>query len=73
MGKVVVYTLMRILPEIGKLHRKEIAALVGVAPMNRDIGSYRGKRRVSGGRGKVRTVPFAALHDNCRDVDYGPI
>lgn len=33
----------RVLPEIGKLHRKEIAALVGVAPMNRDIGSYRGK------------------------------
>ena len=43
MGKVLAYTLMRVLPEIGKLHRKEIAALVGVAPMNRDIGSYRGK------------------------------
>ena len=34
------------LPELGKLNRKEIAALVGVAPMNRDSGSYRGKRRV---------------------------
>ena len=57
-GKVVAYTLMSELPELGKLNRKEIAALVGVAPMNRDSGSYRGKRRVSGGRSKVRTVLY---------------
>ena len=44
------------LPELGKLNRKKIAALVGVAPMNRDSGSYRGKRRETGGRSKVRTV-----------------
>ena len=38
-----------------------IAALVGVAPMNRDSGSYRGKRRVSGGRSKVRTVLYMSM------------
>jgi transposase len=60
-GKVVAYTLMSELPELGKLNRKEIAALVGVAPMNRDSGSYRGKRRVSGGRSKVRTVLYMSM------------
>jgi len=60
-GKVVAYTLMSELPELGKLNRKEIAALVGVAPMNRDSGSYRGKRRVSGGRSKVRTVLYISM------------
>ena len=60
-GKVVAYTLMSELPELGKLNRKEIAALVGVAPMNRDSGSYRGIRRVSGGRSKVRTVLYISM------------
>jgi hypothetical protein len=46
------------LPELGTLNRKEIASLDGVASMNRHSGSYRGKRRVSGGRSKVRTVPY---------------
>jgi transposase len=55
-GRVVAYTLMSELPEPVTHNRKEIASLVGVAPMNRDSGSYRGKRRVSGGRSKVRTV-----------------
>ncbi|WP_444898822.1 hypothetical protein ACJJIX_13105 [Microbulbifer sp. VAAC004] len=36
------YTLMSELPEVGKLNRKEIAALVGIAPMNRDSGSFQG-------------------------------
>ncbi len=49
-GKVVAYTLMSELPELGKLNRKEIAALAGVAPIYRDSGSYRGKRRIYGGR-----------------------
>ena len=60
-GTVVAYTLMSELPELGRLNRKEIAALVGVAPMNRDSGSYRGKRRVSGGRSKVRTVLYMSM------------
>ena len=68
-GKVVAYTLMSELPELGKLNRKEIAALVGVAPMNRDSGSYRGKRRVSGGRSKVRTVLYISMWST---IQYDP-
>ncbi|PSL15107.1 transposase, partial [Marinobacterium halophilum] len=49
------------LPELGKLNRKEIAALVGVAPMNRDSGTRSGKRRIRGGRHRVRTVMFMAM------------
>jgi transposase len=60
-GKVLAYTLMSELPELGKLNRKEIAALVGVAPMNRDSGSYQGKRYIRGGRHKVRTVLFVSM------------
>ena len=60
-GKVVAYTLMSELPELGKLNRKEIAALVGVAPINRDRGSFRGKRRIYGGRRKVRTVLYVSM------------
>jgi len=60
-GKVLAYTLLSDLPELGQLNRKEIAALVGVAPMNRESGDYKGKRRVRGGRAKIRTVLFMAM------------
>ena len=60
-GKVLAYTLISELPELGKLNRKEIAALVGVAPMNRDSGGYKGKRFIRGGRHKVRTVLFVSM------------
>lgn len=60
-GKVLAYTLMSELPELGKLNRKEIASLVGIAPMNRDSGSYEGKRYIRGGRHKVRTVLFMSM------------
>ena len=60
-GKVVAYTLMSELPELGALNRKEIAALVGVAPMNRDSGTFEGKRFIRGGRHKVRTVLFVSM------------
>ena len=53
-------TLLAELPELGKLNRKEIAALAGVAPMNRDSGTMRGKRRVQGGRPKVRKMLYMA-------------
>ena len=46
------------LPELGTLGRRQIAALVGVAPMNRDSGTMRGRRIVSEGRGRVRTVLY---------------
>ena len=49
------------LPELGTLNRKQIAALVGVAPFNRDSGRYRGKRAVWGGRSLVRTTLYMAL------------
>jgi len=60
-GKVLAYTLLSDLPELGQLNRKEIASLVGVAPMNRESGSYQGKRRIRGGRAKIRTVLFMAM------------
>ena len=60
-GNVLAYTLMSELPELGTLNRKEIAALVGVAPMNRDSGSFEGKRYIRGGRHKVRTVLFVSM------------
>jgi len=60
-GKVLAYTLLSDLPELGQLNRKEIAALVGVAPMNRESGAYKGKRRIRGGRARIRTVLFMAI------------
>lgn len=55
-------TLLAELPELGHLNRREIAALVGVAPLNRDSGTLRGKRMVWGGRDSVRhTLYMAAL------------
>jgi len=60
-GKVMAYTLMSELPELGRLNRKEIAALVGVAPMNKDSGGFSGKRQIRGGRSKVRTVLFVSM------------
>jgi len=60
-GKVLTYTLLSDLPELGQLNRKEIAALVGVAPMNKESGNYKGKRRIRGGRANVRKVLFMAI------------
>lgn len=61
-GPVVATTLLADLPELGTLNRKQISALVGVAPLNCDSGTRRGKRAVWGGRGRVRaTLYMAAL------------
>jgi transposase len=54
-------TLLGELPELGKLNRKQIAALVGVAPFNRDSGTLRGKRRIWGGRAQVRAPLYMAV------------
>ena len=59
-GPVLSLTLLSGLPELGVLKRGEIAALVGVAPFNQDSGSFRGKRRVWGGRGPVRAALYMA-------------
>lgn len=48
------------LPELGRLNRRQIASLVGVAPMNRDSGTLRGKRMITGGRKPVRNALFMA-------------
>ena len=53
-------SLLAYLPEPGPLDRKQIAALVGVAPINRDSGMMRGRRSIWGGRSKVRTVLYMA-------------
>lgn len=57
-GPVVARTLLAELPELGTLNRKEIAALVGVAPFNRDSGASRGRRRIWGGRASVRSALY---------------
>jgi len=57
-GKVTTATLLAELPELGKMDRKKIAALVGVAPMNYDSGRKRGYRKTKGGRGDVRSVLY---------------
>lgn len=59
-GPVLSHTIAAWLPEIGKLSNKQLSALVGVAPMNRDSGMMRGKRSVCGGRPQVRTVLYMA-------------
>jgi transposase len=57
-GKITAAILLADLPELGTLDHKKIAALVGVAPFNRDSGYYRGKRRIKGGRQSIRKVLF---------------
>ncbi|MCY3748340.1 MAG: IS110 family transposase [Chloroflexi bacterium] len=53
-------TLLAELPELGSLSRRQIAALVGVAPFNRDSGAWRGRRAIWGGRASVRAVLYMA-------------
>lgn len=59
-GPVVSRTLLAELAELGKLNRKQIAALVGIAPLNRDSGTFRGRRGIWGGRATVRAALYMA-------------
>lgn len=59
-GPITSSTLMADLPELGTLDRRAIAALVGIAPFNRDSGSFRGRRSIWGGRAQVRHVLYMA-------------
>lgn len=59
-GDVTSHALIALLPELGTLNTKQIAALVGVAPFNRDSGTLRGRRRVWGGRARVRGALYMA-------------
>jgi transposase len=60
-GDQVVYALLADLPELGQLNNKQVAALTGVAPYNRDSGSLRGKRHIRGRRHGVRTTLLMAV------------
>jgi transposase len=59
-GPTVARTLLGELPELGHLERRQIAALVGVAPLNRDSGQWRGQRHIWGGRSSVRAALYMA-------------
>ena len=59
-GPVTACTLIAALPELGRLDRKQISALVGVAPLNRDSGTLRGQRTIWGGRAEVRATLYMA-------------
>jgi transposase len=57
-GPVLASTILGALPELGTLNRKQIAALVGVAPFSRESGRYKGKQKIQGGRASVRNVLY---------------
>ncbi len=59
-GPVTASTIVADLPELGQLNRKQVAALVGLAPFNKDSGKRRGKRKTSGGRAGLRRVLYMA-------------
>jgi len=69
-GPVASATLVAQLPELGRLNRREIAALVGVAPMSNDSGNRKGRRRVQGGRFEIRRVLYMATLTAAR---YNPV
>jgi len=59
-GTLTAFTLLAELPELGQINRREIAALAGLAPINHDSGTLRGRRSVWGGRAEVRTALYLA-------------
>lgn len=59
-GSTTTATLIALLPELGRMNRKQIAALVGLAPFNRDSGTRRGTRFIAGGRAAVRSALYMA-------------
>lgn len=65
-GPINARTMLAALPELGTLNRKQIAALVGVAPLNRDSGTLQGKRSCWGGRAEVRTALYMAMRSAVR-------
>lgn len=69
-GPTLSATLIAQLPELGTLNRRKIAALVGVAPLNRDSGIMRGRRAIWGGRGHIRAVLYMATLAATR---YNPV
>ena len=60
-GKVASASIISNVPELGLITNKQAAALIGVAPINRESGRYKGKRVIQGGRAQVRTVLYMAM------------
>jgi transposase len=60
-GNVVAFNLLSDMPELGYLTNKEASSLIGVAPFNKESGSYEGQRNIRGGRHKIRTVMYMAM------------
>ncbi|AKK24587.1 IS110 family transposase [Pandoraea oxalativorans] len=69
-GKATISTLLAEVPELGKLSGREVSALIGVAPINRDSGATRGRRSIFGGRRDVRKVLYMAALTASR---YNPV
>jgi transposase len=69
-GPICACTLLARLPELGQLNRKKIGALVGLAPLNRDSGKYRGRRTIFGGRADVRSALYMA---SLSAIRYNPV
>jgi transposase len=69
-GPVLARTLLGHLPELGRLSEKQVAALVGVAPLNQDSGTHRGHRHVWGGRAEVRSVLYMS---SLSAIRYNPV
>lgn len=65
-GPVIAYGLIAFLPELSTLPRRPLAALAGVAPFNQDSGKHRGKRKIHGGRGKIRHLLYMTALSACR-------
>jgi transposase len=60
-GKVVAFSLLSNMPELGYITNKQASSLIGVAPINRESGAYQGQRKIKGGRHQIRTVMFMAM------------
>jgi transposase len=60
-GNVVAFNLISEMPELGYITNKEASSLVGVAPFNRESGTYKGKRMIRGGRSQIRTAMYMAM------------
>ena len=69
-GPVTIFNLLAGLPELGSLDRRAVAALVGVAPLSRDSGKFRGARSCWGGRAKVRAALYMST---LVDVQRNPV
>lgn len=73
-GPVAAATLLALVPELGRRSPKTIAALAGLAPLNRDSGLYRGKRKIRGGRRRVREALYmAAVTASRSDTRFGAV